>query len=317
MIELFQVIAGLVILIAGGELLVRGAVALANKFAVPPLIIGLTIVAFGTSAPEMVVSIQAVLDGFDDISLGNIIGSNITNILIVLGLAALVHPVSVDSKLLKRDTPFMMFSTVIFAMFMFTGEINRIHAVILLSIIGAYLLYLFSSVRKGADKELLQEVTEETAIFMPLWRSSAYIVTGLGLLIFGSDLMVKGASALAMSFGVTEAMVGMTIVALGTSAPELITSLVAAYRKHSDIAIGNVIGSNLFNITAIGGAAAMLKPIYVNPIFLNYDVWIFILTGLLVIAFMLTGNRICRREGVLLIGGYIGYTWWQVIQGGM
>ncbi len=317
MMDLLQVIGGLVILVIGGEFLVRGAVALANKFGVPTLIVGLTIVSFGTSAPEMVISIQAVLNGLPDISIGNIVGSNIANILLVLGITALIFPIDVDSKILRRDTPLMMFATILFSMFMFTGEITRFHALVFLGMMVIYTMYLFRSVKKGADAELLEELEEETDVQMPLWKSLGSIAIGLVMLAFGSDIMVAGASSMAMAFGVTEAMIGLTIVALGTSAPELATCVVAAYRKHSDIAIGNIIGSNLFNIAVIGGSAAMVKPIYVNPLFLEYDVWLLILTTCLIIGFMLTGNRICRREGAILVAGYAGYTYWQILQGGM
>lgn len=317
MMDWVQVIGGLIILVIGGEFLVRGAVALANKFGVPTLIVGLTIVSFGTSAPEMVISIQAVLNGLPDISIGNIVGSNIANILLVLGVTALIFPIAVDNKVLRRDTPLMMFATILFAMFMFSGEITRFHSIVFLGMMVIYTIYLFRSVKSGADAELLEELEEETDVQMPLWKAGGAMIIGLVMLAYGSDVMVSGASSMAMALGVTEAMVGLTIVALGTSAPELVTCVVAAYRKHSDIAIGNIIGSNLFNIAVIGGSAAMVKPIYVDPLFLEYDVWLLILTTCLIIAFMLTGNRICRREGIVLVTGYAAYTYWQILQGGM
>ena len=315
MMELLQVVGGLVILVIGGECLVRGAVALANKMGVPTLIVGLTIVSFGTSAPEMVISIQAVLDGLPDISIGNIIGSNIANILLVLGITAVIAPIAVDSKILKRDAPLMMFATVLFAAFMFSGQISRIHAAIFLGMMVIYTLHLFRSVKSGEDAELLEELEEETDVHMASWKAIGAMIIGLVMLAYGSDIMVAGASDVARAFGVTEAMIGLTIVALGTSAPELVTCVVAALRNHSDIALGNIIGSNLFNIAVIGGTAAMVHPIAVNSIFLEYDVWLLILVTLLLLTFMLTDRKLCRKEGAVLGIGYIAYSIWQIQQG--
>ncbi len=316
MLELLQVIGGLVVLVIGGEFLVRGAVALANKMGVPTLIVGLTIVSFGTSAPEMVISIQAVLDGLPDISIGNIIGSNVANILLVLGITALIFPIAVDAKVLKRDAPLMIFATVLFAAFMFTGEISRLHAAVFLGMMVIYTIYLFRSVKSGGDADLLEELEEETDVNMPTWKALIGMVLGLVMLAVGSDVMVAGASDMARAFGVTEAMIGLTIVALGTSAPELVTCVVAAYRKHSDIAIGNIVGSNLFNIAVIGGTAAMVKPIGVNPMFLDYDVWLLLLVTVALVCSMLMGKKITRAEGVILTIGYAAYTLWQIQQGG-
>ena len=316
MIELLQVIGGLIVLIIGGEFLVRAAVAMANKLGVPTLIIGLTIVSFGTSAPEMVISIQAVLDGLPDISIGNIVGSNVANILLVLGVTALIFPIAVDAKVMKRDAPLMMFATVLFAAFMFTGEISRIHSIVFLGMMVIYTVYLFRSVKRGEDADLLEELEEETDVEMPTWKAIGAMLIGLVMLAVGSDVMVAGASEMARSFGVTEAMIGLTIVALGTSAPELVTCVVAAYRKHSDIAIGNIVGSNLFNIAVIGGTASMVKPIAVNPMFLTYDVWLLILITLVLVSFMLVGKKINRAQGGIFVVGYIAYTLWQIQQGG-
>lgn len=317
MVELLQVIGGLIVLIIGGEFLVRAAVAMANKLGVPTLIIGLTIVSFGTSAPEMVISIQAVLDGLPDISIGNIVGSNVANILLVLGITALVFPIAVDAKVMKRDAPLMMFATVLFAAFMFTGEISRIHSVVFLGMMVIYTIYLFRSVKSGGDTDLLEELEEETDVEMPTWKAVGAMLVGLVMLAVGSDVMVAGASEMARAFGVTEAMIGLTIVALGTSAPELVTCVVAAYRKHSDIAIGNIVGSNLFNIAVIGGTASMVKPIAVNPMFLTYDVWLLILVTLVLVSFMLVGKKINRVQGAIFTIGYIAYTLWQIQQGGV
>ncbi len=315
LIELLQLFGGLAVLVLGADVMIRGSVALAKNFGVPTLVVGLTIVALGTSAPEMVVSVQAVLNGLPDISIGNIVGSNVTNVLLVLGITALIFPIDVEAKVLKRDTPWMMFATILFAAFMFNGMIERPHAAALLALIFFYLIYLFNNVKKGADADLVEELEEETDVEWPTWKAFGAIVVGIAAMIIGSDQMVIGASELARSLGVTEAMIGLTIVAFGTSAPELMACVVAAYRKHSDIAIGNIIGSNLFNVATITGVAGLVHPIAVNPSFLDYDVWLLLLVSMVLVAFMLTGRKICRTEGALLAIGYVAYTLWQVQQG--
>lgn len=315
MLELVQLFGGLIVLGIGADMVVRGAVAFARNAGVPTLIVGLTIVSFGTSAPEMVVSVQAVLNGMPDMSIGNIIGSNVTNILLALGVTAVIFPVAVEAKVLRRDTPWMMLATVLFCAFLFNGPIGRLQAGGLILLIIAYLGYLFYSARSGADPEIIEELEEETEIGWPNWKAFGAIVIGLAAMIGGSDQLVTGASELARQLGVTEAMIGLTIVAFGTSAPELMASVVAAYRKHSDIAMGNIIGSNLFNVATITGVAGLVKPIDVNPDFLAYDVWILLIVSLVLVAFMLTGRKICRTEGALLVIGYIAFTLWQIQQG--
>ncbi len=315
MMELIQLFGGLAVLVFGADIMIRGAVALAKNLGMPTLIVGLTIVAFGTSAPEMVVSVQAVLNGFPDISIGNIIGSNVTNIMLVLGVTALIFPVAVEAKVLRRDTPWFMFASILFVAFCFTGTIGRVQAGALLLLIIVYLVYLFRTARSGVDTDLIEELEEETDVNWPSWKAIGALLIGLVMMVAGSDQMVIGASALAREMGVTEAMIGLTIVAFGTSAPELVTCVMAAYRKHSDIAIGNIIGSNLFNVATITGVAGLVKPIYVNPAFLQYDMWMLLLASMILVAFMVTGRKICRKEGTLLFIGYIGYTLWQIQQG--
>lgn len=315
LIPLLQVVGGLAVLVIGGEALVRGAVATANALGVPPLVIGLTIVSFGTSAPEMVISVQAALEGHPDIALGNIIGSNIANILLILGLAALIHPVAVDSKLLLRDIPLLLGVSVLLFVFCYGGGmLERYEAGIFLAILAAYTVYIYRASRGGGEEALEAEIQEETNVTMSGWKIALSIGLGLALLVVGSDVLVSGSVTLARIAGVSEAVIGLTILAVGSSAPELITSVVAALRKHADIALGNVVGSNLFNITCIGGVASMIKPMEVAPRFLDQDLPVMLAVTLVLAVFMLTGKRVVRTEGAVLLAGYIFYALWLVTQ---
>ncbi len=304
------VIIGLAILVGGGEALVRGAIALARRLGVPTLVIGLTIVSFGTSAPEMVISVQAVLSGYPDIALGNIIGSNLANTLVVLGVAALITPIAVHSKLVARDAPVLLAATVLLVVFCLGGLISRPEAGIFLVIVLYYTWHILRSAKSGGEQELIEEIKEETAVDMPLWLSLLYVVAGCGLLVFGSDMLVHSSATLARMLGVPEAVIGLTILAVGSSAPEMVTSIVAARRGHSDIALGNVVGSNLFNICAIGGVAVMIHPIAVAKQFLTGDLWILLFITAALVLFMLTGRRITRREGLVLCSLYVAYAVW-------
>jgi len=309
---LLQVIAGLVMLVLGGEALVRGAVAVAKNFGVPTLVIGLTIVSFGTSAPEMFISVQSVLSEHYEIALGNIIGSNIANILLVLGVTAIIYPIAVDAKLVKRDAPLMLMATCLFLWFCMTSQIlGRFEALIFLFIVIAYTIHVFRSVQSGDEQEMLKELEEETDIEMPTWKSIVFILAGCSVLVFGSKILVVGASILAANIGVPEAVIGLTVLAIGSSAPELVTAVVAARRQHADLALGNIVGSNLFNITVIGGVAGLVSPIPVAPIFLETEIWIMLMVTVTLIAFMLSGRRISKSEGIILFTGYICYNVWQ------
>ncbi len=310
LIPFLQVVGGLAILVIGGEALVRGALGLANSLGVPPLIIGLTIVSFGTSAPEMVISVQAVLKDNPDIALGNIIGSNIANILLVLGVATILYPITVESKLLKRDAPLVLILSIMLIGFCYDGLFSRLEAGLFLFILFMYTLHIFRASRAGKEDDLVEELEEEVNIVMPIWKASVFVVIGLVCLVAGSDVLVTGSVELARIAGVSEAVIGLTVLAIGSSSPELITAVVAAMRKHGDIALGNIIGSNLFNMAAIGGVAAMVVPMDVADRFIEQDLWIMLAVTLLLLAFMYTGKRVVRIEGILLLAGYIGYTVW-------
>lgn len=315
-----MVLAGLVLLFVGGELLVRGAVRLAAGLGISSLVIGLTVVGFGTSTPEMVTSVQAALAGTPGIAIGNIVGSNIANILLILGIAALIFPIAVNSTALKRDGATLLAVAVIFSAASAGMTLGRgVGIVFVLALVG-YIAMVIRQERRafvtdhgavydkakaleGADPTLVQTAPEKTSAF----RSILFCLVGLALLIFGGTLLVNGAVALAQQFGISDTIIGLTIVAVGTSLPELITSVIAALRKQADVAFGNIVGSNIYNILAIGGVTALISPLDVPQQILDFDNYAMILASLVMVAFAWTGLRIGRREGALLLAGYGAY----------
>ena len=304
-IHVLEIIGGLVLLFGGGEVLVRGSVGIARSFGMPIIVIGLTIVAYGTSAPELVVSMQAAMKGSPDIALGNVIGSNISNILLVLGVSSLIFPIACKTN--KRDTLVMIGVTALLIAMSFDGELGRIDGLILVSAIIAYTIVVFKTTR-NPEESVEDEILH---IKMPVWKGLLYIFIGVALLIIGSDLLVEGGITIARSIGVSEAVIGLTIVAVGSSAPELITSVVAAFRRHSDIAVGNIIGSNIVNIMGILGTTSAISPIVVDEKFLRVDYWVLLGVTILMVVSLKTGKHISRIEGGLFFAGYIAYTVFQ------
>lgn len=302
-------IGGLVLLYYGAEFLVRGGVQIAKRFQVTPLVIGLTLVAFATSAPELVVSCDAALKGMGDIALGNVIGSNICNIALILGLCAVISPLRVNESLFKLDLPLMIGSSVLFALFCFlTGGINRIEGALFFAGIITYVTVSIRNARRSGDV-----VTEVEGDGKPLSPgvSIVLVLLGLGFLVGGARLLVNSAVWLAELFGVSQAVIGLTIVAIGTSLPELATSVIAALKGERDIAIGNVVGSNIFNILAIMGISPLLRPIEAADIQL-IDLGMMVFCTLLLYPFLRTGFVLSRKEGVCLLTVYIGYTVWLI-----
>ena len=302
-------IGGLVLLYDGAEFLVRGGVQIAKRFQVTPLVIGLTLVAFATSAPELVVSCDAALKGMGDIALGNVIGSNICNIALILGLCAVIAPLQVNASLFKLDLPLMIGSSVLFALFCFlTGGINRIEGALFFAGTIAYVVVSIRNARRSGDV-----VTEVEGDGKPLSPgvSIVLVLLGLGFLVGGARLLVNSAVWLAELFGVSQAVIGLTIVAIGTSLPELATSVIAALKGERDIAIGNVVGSNIFNILAIMGISPLLRPIEAADIQL-IDLGMMVFCTLLLYPFLRTGFVLSRKEGVCLLTVYIGYTVWLI-----
>lgn len=305
---LLFLIFGLVLLFFGGEGLVRGSAALALRLGLTPLVVGLTVVAFGTSAPELVVSIQAALAGQGAIAIGNVVGSNILNIGLILGVTALICPLKVQLQILRIDAPIMVGVSLLAAWMLADRTLGRPEGALLFAGIVAYTAFTVLYARKvKPSAEVEAEFTG--AVHKPggnVWRDLLFIAVGLALLIAGSHFMVDGAVRLARGFGISEAIIGLTIVALGTSMPELVTCLVAGWKKEPDIALGNIIGSNIFNLLGILGAAALVQPITGEGIKMA-DLFVAIMFAAVLVPILWTGRRLERWEGSLLLIGYIAY----------
>lgn len=303
-----QVAAGLVILLVCGELLVRGSVALAEQMGVSKLVIGFTVIAFGTSAPELVVCIQAAIDGVPGIAFGNVIGSNIANILLVIGIPALIYPLVCDTRSALRDSLIMVAASILFMVLAWNGTIKLWQGVLLVAFLAAVVLRSYFRARKEGD-ESADEALEEYEQNMPksLWISLIFILMGLIGLVLGSHLLVKGAELIAQVAGVSDEIIGLTLVALGTSLPELATSIIAAFRRHGDVAIGNVLGSNLFNITGIIGATAIVEPMAAPEQILHFDLWIMLFVSLLMIPIFIARKPIGRVLGGAFCIAYVAY----------
>ncbi|MEM8851880.1 MAG: calcium/sodium antiporter [Pseudomonadota bacterium] len=300
-IEFLMVAVGLVILIFAGDALVKGAVNLALRLGLPALVVSLTVVAFGTSAPELLVSVQAILDGAPGLALGNVVGSNTANVLLVLGVPALIATLHTSHCETRRDFLYMLVATFLFIAFCFTGKLVWWHGLILLTVLAGILILTFLSSR-GQEVEV-----EGVEPGLPGWKLAAYLVLGLIGLPLGANLLVDGATEIARTFGVSETVIGLTLVAIGTSLPELATTVMAAIRRHADVALGNVIGSNLFNLLGIIGVALLVGPIPVDPAFLTKDLWVMLAATLVLIPFVFLARDITRTWGVALTGLYAIY----------
>jgi len=305
-----MLLAGFVLLLAGAEFLVRGAVAVAAKAGLSPLLIGMTVVAFGTSAPEFVVSLNAALDGSPAIALGNVVGSNIANIWLILGGTAMVAPVIVDARAVIRDGLMLMGSSFLFAWLCLSGSISQIAGGLMVMLLFGYLLrsYLRERGDGSASAHLHErEASEFQDVKMGMGVAWASLIGGLVAVAYGADLLVTGGSEIARGFGVPEEVIGLTLIAFGTSLPELAASVVAAWRGHTDVAVGNVIGSNLFNILAVAGGVSTILPLAVPQQLLDFDLWVMLGATVMVLAYLAMGARMGRREGVLFLGIYGAY----------
>ncbi|MFU8824918.1 calcium/sodium antiporter [Yoonia sp.] len=294
-------VAGLIGLFFGGEALVRGSVGIARRLAIPPLLIGLTVVGFGTSTPELLVSVDAAWRGVPDIALGNIIGSNIANILLIVGLTALVWPITVTGATLRRDTLVMVAAALALVPVFALGYMGRLSGVVL---VGGLVGYLIWAYRTPGDATAEDENLPAPSLALV---SALWVIGGLVVLMVGARFLVDGAVSIARGFGISEAFIGLTIVAVGTSLPELATSLIAAFRRQSEIAIGNIVGSNIFNVLGILGVTAMIAPIPVAGRFLRFDLPVTIAVSLLLTALLLTRPKIGRWMGVALLAAYLAY----------
>ncbi len=312
LINVVLVSAGLAMLYFGAEWLVRGSINIANKFKISQLVIGLTIVAFGTSTPELSVSISSALEGLPDVALGNVVGSNIANIGLILGLSAIITPILVTKSTVRKEIPIMIGVALILIVISIDGNISTIDGILLVIGIVAFTIFSYKSSKKDSnDKSLTTNESHTNNIQVQqskiIPKSIFLVGIGLVLLSFGSFMTVENAVVLAHSFGISERIIGLTLVAVGTSLPELITSVIAARKGHGDLSIGNIIGSNIFNVLAILGISAAIAGISVSDaMWFDYSIMIVFSAALLIV--MKTGFRINRIEGLVLISGYIAYT---------
>ena len=316
--QVLMFVLGLVALVIGAELLVRGASRLAVSFGVSPLVVGLTVVAFGTSAPEMAVSVGSALAGSPDLALGNVVGSNICNVLLILGIAALITPLLVNEQIIRQEIPIMIGASALLVVMALDGNIGLVESIVLFVLVIIYTVFLVVQSRR-ASKAVQDEF--ETGIPTSTWDRHwsvqiALIAVGLVLLVVGAGWLVDAAVAFARAFGVSDLVIGLTVVAVGTSMPEIATSIIAAIRGQRDIAVGNVVGSNVFNILAVLGAAGIASGagLPVSEAARNFDLWVMLAVAFACLPIMVTGREIARWEGGVFLAYYAAYTAWLVLQ---
>lgn len=304
-IQILLLVLGFVMLIKGADWFVDGAAGIAKRFGIPSLVIGLTIVAMGTSAPEAAISISAAFKGSADIAVGNVVGSNIMNVLVILGLTAIITPIAVQKSTIKYEIPFMILITVVFGFLgLFDNVIGFLDGIILWVLFIAYLAYLFIMAKKGKSE---QEDSVDIPGQKKLPRLIIFGLIGVVLVILGSNITVDAATNIARTFGMSERFIGLTIVALGTSLPELVTSVTAGLKKNADIAIGNIVGSNVFNILFVIGTSSLITPVAYQPQFL-LDTVVCVATAVLLLLCLLNkGKKLKRWAGILMLLCYAGY----------
>lgn len=311
-----MILCGLVLLFFGGEGLIKGAVSLARNFGLSKLLVSAVVVGFGTSMPEMTVSVGAALKGASDIAVGNVVGSNIANILLIVGLASILCPIFVAGNAVKRDAFVMLGASLVLCGLAMTGMISLIAGLAMFAALIAYIAWSYHQDKKGGAVTIthIEEDIEGEPQLSRL-KASTFAFGGLVLLIGGAYILVEGAVSIARGFGISEAVIGLTIVAIGTSLPELATAFVAAMRKHSDVIIGNILGSNIFNILSILGVTALISPIPVAAQIAKYDVWIMLVVAVFLSVYLLRGVTIGRISGLAMLGAYIIYTAWLYMNG--
>lgn len=302
---------GLVLLLVGGELLVRGAVASAKSLGVSPLLIGLTLVGFGTSTPELVTSVTAALNGSPGIAVGNVVGSNIANILFILGLSAVIYPMAVNPKGFKRDAIMVSAAALACLGVVLYGRMGMLVGAAFIVSLLAYIFLVYVQEKRAPDEAaLVAEHRAEDASVGPrnMALSLTMAVAGIAITIFGARFLVDGSISLAKGLGVSDTIIGLTIVAVGTSMPELVTSVVAALRRHADVAYGNIVGSNIFNVFLIMGATSVIEPIDIPRQIANFDIWVMLVATALLVFFARTGIKVQRWEGWVFLSCYAAYT---------
>lgn len=304
--DILLVLFSTLLLYLGGEVLVKNSARLALALGMSPLVIGLTVVAFGTSTPELLTTTIASFRGAADVAVGNIVGSNITNLGLVLGLAALIHPLRTKSRLIRWEVPFMIAITLLMLLFSQNLAIGRLEGVLCLILLVIYLVFLARNDQQpDADDEFTREYGVSAAT--PGWKCLLGIILGITLLLLGAQLLIDAAVNLARSIGVSERAIGLSLVALSTSLPELASSIAAAIKREGDILLGNLIGSNIFNILGVLGVATVINPIRVSPDLVRVDIWVMIGTSVLVWLFLSSRLRLERWEGGVLLGLYLSY----------
>ncbi len=299
-------LAGFVLLVTGGEFLVRGSVELAEKLGISTLVIGLTIVALGTSMPELVTSVIAALEGSPGIAYGNIVGSNIANILLIGGTSSLILPMLISSAALRRDAFFMLFATLTFVIWSFFAPMGRLAGTIFLLMLALYIITALKQEKARASAEERDLTPKKNHPLISL----AFVISGLVFLILGGRWLVNGAVNLAQGFGISETVIGLTIVALGTSMPELVTSVIAALKREGEVAFGNIVGSNIYNILGIGGVTALIAPSQLPTDITHQSNWIMLAATAFLVFVSATGLKIVRWEGALLLASYVAYIAW-------
>lgn len=303
-------LVGLILLAVGGDILVRGAVGIAGRLGVSPLLAGLTIVGFGTSTPELVTSLFAAFDGAPGIAVGNVVGSNIANILLILGVSALILPLAIDPAAFRRDGLALVVATFASLAAVLLGFLSRPIGFALLALLIAYIVWAYRSERRHPDPEAAMHehvAAEVTSQGMGLTAALGLAAAGIIGTIIGARLLVDSAIEIARDFGVTETVIGLTVVAVGTSLPELVACVIAALRRHADVALGNIIGSNIYNTLGILGVTAIVHPIAVPPEIASFDIWVLLGTTALLGLFLRTGWVLKRWEGAVFLVLYTGY----------
>lgn len=315
MITIAQLLGGFVLLLFGAEYLVRGAVSLARRLNVSPMLIGMTIVAYGTTAPELVVSLEAALGGQPGIAVGNVVGSNIANILLILGTSAVIFPVAIKPGTIYRDSAVMLGSALLFAALALSGTIERWQGVLMFAALIVFSLYAYvSESRRSLAESSADDLAEEFAEGpKSTWLALLAIVGSIAAVLIGARLLVTGAVTTAQYLGVGEEVIGLTVVAVGTSLPELATAVVAAVRRHSAVAVGNVIGANIYNLLAIMGLVAAVKPIPIPPQILQFDLWFMLAITVALLASLIFRGGLSRGLAVIFVAVFCAYTALQYI----
>ncbi|MEK9831752.1 MAG: calcium/sodium antiporter [Rhodospirillaceae bacterium] len=305
--------AGLALLLFSADFMVRGAVGLARRIGMSPLIIGLSVIAIGTSAPELVTTLTATLEGAPDLALGNVVGSNLANMLLILGVAALLKPIACEPRVIARDGTMVLGATALFVAIAFTGIFMLWHGIVLLAGLLTYLYLTYRAEKKSAGDGLHgHEADDVSGVPERVWVGTVFLLGGLAGTVLGAKLLVDGGVTVAESLGVSKAIIGLTLVAIGTSLPELAIVIVASMRGHSDVALGNVLGSNIFNLLGITGAVALVAPLPVPDILLSFDIWVLLGVTVLLMPLMLTKGGLSRAEGGLLLLLYVAYLAFQL-----